>query len=235
MEKFGLSGYSLIEVNEGHSVFNKKGLRNPYKIFEKDGNKKVLMEVNKKNEENIEFLFDYIDLDNVLFDSEGKFRTWFCSSNNHVQTITSNKQYIYIHQLVMYMINPEEFLTESVYHIDLNPLNNLRNNLTLERYVKSGQVKIEKKRARKKNAKELPSALNGIELPKYVTYNFENYKTASGVSRREYFRIEKHPLQVKGVVKDKKKTTSKQSVNILDKLEEAKQIIKTFDEQLNNL
>ena len=104
----------------------------------------------------------------------------------------------------------------------------------MERYVKSGQVKIEKKEL-EKNAKELPSALNGIELPKYVTYNSENYKTASGVSKREYFRIEKHPLQVKGVVKDKKKTTSKQSVNILDKLEEAKQIIKTFDEQLRYL
>ena len=244
MDKFNLDNYQIIEENEGHYVFNKKELRNPYLVLENTKNsldKKVLVNILKKNgDKNSYFLIDYINLNKVMINS-GKFRTWFSTSAGYIMSHDGGKP-IYLHHLLMdFESKGKGFQDSSVDHIDRNPMNNTMANLriaTIEEQQSNTKGGVDcpgTKRARKKNAQELPSALNGIELPKYVTYNSENYKTASGVSRREYFRIEKHPLQVKGVVKDKKKTTSKQSVNILDKLEEAKQIIKTFDEQLNNL
>ena len=82
------------------------------------------------------------------------------------------------------------------------------------------------KRQRKYNARPLPPELEGIELPKFVVYYKETLnKGKDNETYREFFRIEKHPLQ-NG---NDKATTKSNRVSIIDKLEEAKEYIKMLE------
>ena len=82
------------------------------------------------------------------------------------------------------------------------------------------------KRERKHNAIKLPEAIKHEIIPKYVTYYRECYNVERKLYR-EFFKIEKHPLQKKNKVYVSSKSNK---MNILEKLEQIKKIL----ESLNN-
>ena len=86
--------------------------------------------------------------------------------------------------------------------------------------------KEEFKRERKHNAIKLPENLDQSMIPKYVGYYKECYNIEKKLYR-EFFKIEKHPLQKKNKVYISSKSNK---LTILEKLEQIKKIL----EVLNN-
>ena len=86
--------------------------------------------------------------------------------------------------------------------------------------------KQEFKRERKHNAVKLPDCLDQSMIPKYVGYYKECYNYQKKLYR-EFFKIEKHPLQKKNKVYVSSKSNK---LTILEKLEQIKKIL----ENLNN-
>jgi S-adenosylmethionine:tRNA-ribosyltransferase-isomerase (queuine synthetase) len=86
--------------------------------------------------------------------------------------------------------------------------------------------KQEFKRERKHNAIKLPENLDQTMIPKYVGYYKECYNYEKKLYR-EFFKIEKHPLQKKNKVYISSKSNK---LTILEKLEQIKKIL----EDLNN-
>jgi len=82
------------------------------------------------------------------------------------------------------------------------------------------------KRERKHNAIKLPESLEQSMIPKYVGYYKECYNYEKKLYR-EFFKIEKHPLQKKNKVYISSKSNK---LTILEKLEQIKKIL----ENLNN-
>ena len=117
----------------------------------------------------------------------------------------------------------------SIDHIDRNPMNNRKHNLRIT--TQSEQNKNTIKRSRKKSARKLPDGLKQEDLPKYVVYYVEKLKNTLGY--RDFFRIEKHPLQVSNVYKDKWATTKSMKIPIKDKLLLAKEKLIQFNNELN--
>lgn len=86
-------------------------------------------------------------------------------------------------------------------------------------------VKDDSKRVRKSNAVKLPPEITESMIPKYVVYYKECYNREKMLFR-EFFKIEKHPkIKIKRVY-----TSSKSNkINILDKLEQIKEILKDIE------
>lgn len=86
-------------------------------------------------------------------------------------------------------------------------------------------VKDDSKRVRKSNAVKLPPEITESMIPKYVVYYKECYNREK-LLFREFFKIEKHPK-----IKIKRVYTSSKSykINILDKLEQIKEILKDIE------
>ena len=80
--------------------------------------------------------------------------------------------------------------------------------------------KEEFKRERKHNAIKLPENLDQSMIPKYVGYYKECYNYEKKLYR-EFFKIEKHPLQKKNKVYISSKSNK---LTILEKLEQIKKI-----------
>jgi hypothetical protein len=75
-----------------------------------------------------------------------------------------------------------------------------------------------------KNAQKLPDELDGIELPKFVTYIREKMlKDTDEEYYRDFFRIEKHPDLEKAW-----SSTKSKKVGILEKLEKTKDVVKIY-------
>ena len=83
--------------------------------------------------------------------------------------------------------------------------------------------KDECKRLRKHNAIKLPDILSHLSIPKYINYYKECYNIEKKLYR-EYFKIEKHPLQVSN------KTYISSKSNKISITEKLNQIIKILSE-----
>lgn len=218
-----------IRENEGSRI-----LKNKFNVLEDEKGKYV--EMFSSNDKS--FTFDYDDLKKVVnFQTDkGNYVSWYVhktgttsdgSRDLHYVSCRNNQKSIYLHALLMDHMNNGKG-QDSVDHIDRNPLNNRRYNLRIATQAQQNQNT--EKRSRKHNAQQLPEGLQQKDIPKYVTYNSETY----GPNKvfRDYFRIEKHPAQVGGLIKPRQWSSSKsKKFSLTEKLQQTREKL----EQMNGL
>lgn len=211
-----------------------KQYRNSYKVLEDEKGKYV--EMNESGGKS--FIFDYDDLMKVtsLKTDKGNYVSWYIHKTGttidgsrdlcYVESRNGAKM-IFLHAFLMDHMNNGKG-QDSVDHIDRNPLNNRRYNLRIATQAQQNQNT--EKRSRKHNAQPLPEGLQQKDMPKYVLYASETY----GPNKvfRDYFRIEKHPAQVGGLIKPRQWSSSKsKKFSLTEKLQQAKEKL----EQMNGL
>ena len=150
--------------------------------------------------------------------------TWYLGSQGYITRTVKEKEenpYIYLHQLVTKHIGAGKG-KQSIDHQNQNKFDNRLANL---RIVGQGeQNKNRGKVSRHANAKELPKELEGVTLPKFCVYYKECYNKEKELFR-EFFTIEGHPN-----LEGKRKATTKSSKKtILEKFEEAIDILTELD------
>ena len=167
---------------------------------------------------------------------EQRLVTWFIMQNGyvagHIMTETGLTN-VYLHQFLMdhrgYGVG-----NVSIDHVNQNKLDNRMANLRIA--TQSEQNENRGKVSRKHNAKELPDGLKQSDLPKFVVY----YKEKHGNGTREFFTVEKHPIQKlkeSGVVdhttaqlaNKRWATTKAGSLSIRDKLQQAREYVAFLD------
>ena len=169
----------------------------------------------------------------------GRLITWFIMQTGyasaHILTDTGLTN-ICLHQYLMDYRGHGKG-NDSIDHINRNKLDNRMINLRIA--TQSEQTANRGKMLRKHNAKPLPEGIIQSDLPKFVIY----YKEKRGDGYREYFTVEKHPLQnlKEQGVKDarteqlvnKRWASSKAGVvTIQDKLEQARVYVAFLDRVL---
>jgi len=135
--------------------------------------------------------------------------TWF-ENSGFIQS--SNKDFPYFHQLVMYEQNTDK---NPIVHINGNKFDNRISNLKISNFSEIN--KNIGKKARSKNAVELPKELENHPLPKYVGYKKEK---TSGDNFRDFLVLDCPKLE--------KRINSSKSmkISIVDKYNEILQIMK---------
>ena len=181
------------------------------KVKDEDGNKLIVMycEPSKIT------IFDYNKLKEVK-----EYPSWYFMKNGYIGC--HHNSGLYLHQLITDHMGHGKG-QPSIDHINQNKLDNRTSNLRIT--SQSEQNKNRGKVSRHRNAQALPAELEGITFPKYVVYYSEIMNRGKDNEyKREYFRVEKHPNLEKYT-----STTKSAKKTIIEKLEEAKRIVRQLD------
>lgn len=173
------------------------------------------------------------DIEKILFFHDIR-PTWRLFENGYIAcTISlssssnqeSKQKVYYLHQLIM-DVHDEDLTNyeKTVDHINNDKLDNRRENLRLVNM--SIQNSNRPKSERRCDACDLPAGILQSDLPKYVIYGKEMMDKESG-KYREYFYISNHPKLEKSW-----STTKSEKVNIIDKLQFAKNKILELEGEL---
>ena len=229
--------YNIIEYFEGHYPIagcDINRMKNPlWKVTDKISKKKYILmycvkdTICKLCEKAYEKILEFEKTTN-----NNKKITFYKSQSGYILGHHStNGNLYYIHQIIADCYgNGKGTKNISVDHIDQDPLNNSYENLRIatreEQEQNSNGIKEGTKRARNKNAKELPEEITQTMLPKYVIYYKECYNKDKQLYR-EFFKIEKHPKLGKPWISSKSC-----KINIKEKL---LQVVKILNDLDNNI
>lgn len=160
----------------------------------------------------------------ILQTDDYKNITWYYAPNGYISRTVGAKDtcppYIYLHQLITGHSGNGKG-KDSIDHINQNKLDNRSSNLRIT--TQSTQNTNRGKVSRHSNARELPNEIQE-DLPKYCVY-YREWLNKEKTRWREFFTIEGHPKQ-----NGKRIATIKSmKVTIIDKLTQAKNIIKELD------
>jgi hypothetical protein len=138
---------------------------------------------------------------------------------------------MYIHQIITGCYgNGKGTKNIRVDHIDRDPLNNTIENLRIatrdEQEKNSKGIMEGTKRARKSSAKPLPEGITQDMLAKYVVY-YDELVYPAKTTRRDYFKIEKHPKLAKIWF-----GTKSSRVSIQDKLAQANLVVENLEKNI---
>jgi hypothetical protein len=248
--------FNVIDYQEGHykTTGTHAGImKNPiWNIIDSDGTEKLIMYCEI---DTICKLCPEAYQNIRKFEEEKKYKcTWFKSSQGYIQThvvlFENKKTALYMHQIIMNCYgNGKGTMNVSIDHIDNDPFNNTLVNLRLATREQQEMNKtcsvvpasildtitaeerdeqdIKLKRKRQENACDLPDGITQDMMPKYVTYSKRLLK--EGYSSG--FVVEGHP-NMNG---DKWRGTTNMKIPILDKLNEAIDILKNIEKSIPNV
>ena len=223
--------YMVIEYIQGH--YGTLGndayvLKNPlWKIRDEHNKENILMYCEPNIlcilcDESYRKILDFERLYN-----NGKKLTFFKHQSGYI-CCTLN---LYIHQIITGCHGNGKGTKEiSVDHIDQNPLNNSIENLRIatraEQEQNSKGIKEGTKRARKQNAKPLPTGITQDMMKKYVVY-YNEYVDKEKTKQRCFFKVETHPKL------DKPWMSSKSNkISLLEKLAAANKVVDDLEKNM---
>jgi hypothetical protein len=171
--------FDILETFENKNLSGQKW-KDYYRVFDKLEKKDYyLMNANP----GVLFSFSLDDLDIICQ------HTWYKVAVGYIATSTKESSCVYLHKLIAEKHHGPRPPGLSVDHINRNKLDNRHTNL---RWATQAEQNCNTdKRKRKFNAQPLPDSIQQSDLKKYVVY----YKDIENEKEREYFKIEKHPIQ----------------------------------------
>jgi hypothetical protein len=159
----------------------------------------------------VNFVFDKEDFDKI------KDKSWHVTTEAYIShgiTVDGKRKALYLHNLVMDRLeHTGKGSTESIDHINRNGLDNRKENLRL---ITQTEQNLNQKRKGRTITLPPDSGINAEEIPKHIWYIKANGHHG------DRFGID---LKTEGI---KWKTTSAKNVTLQDKLQAAKDQLKTY-------